>query len=114
MENTLAGATLLEELQGLNGWRKFGDDADQYPTSFLLHKGKEYIRCRSGFYHRDASENMTSVACEWDVQIASVTHSIHDGSRHGIGNGKTWTEDVVFCPKCETRPDSHGLPTRVA
>lgn len=48
--------------------------------------------------------------CDSDILATTVIFSIHDGPFPMSGSGKTFKQHFPYCPKCESRPDIHGIP----
>jgi hypothetical protein len=49
-------------------------------------------------------------ACGSEILAVTVIFSIHDGPFPMSGSGKTIRQNYPYCPKCETKPEIHGLP----
>lgn len=54
----------------------------------------------------------THDACGSVLRAARVLHPIHDGPFPMSGSGNVHVEEVPYCPKCETPPDSRGNPIK--
>jgi hypothetical protein len=48
--------------------------------------------------------------CGTEILAIVVIFSIHDGPFPLSGSGKTIRQNFPYCPKCETRPEIHGMP----
>jgi hypothetical protein len=60
----------------------------------------------------DKGTTFTCIYCNSIIQSVQVSHSIHDGPSPLSGHGEVVYEQVPYCPKCEKKPESNGLPIR--
>lgn len=68
-------------------------------------------------YHKKLSQehayklengDFTCTKCGSEILIAEISHSVHDGPFPLSGSGKVHREQMPYCPKCETKPNSIG------
>jgi len=48
--------------------------------------------------------------CGSDILQVVIVFSIHDGPFALSGSGKTTRQVLPYCPKCEGKPEIHGMP----
>lgn len=47
--------------------------------------------------------------CGTEIEASKTIYSIHDGPFALSGSGKTHTEIVPYCPKCEQKPPATAI-----
>lgn len=79
--------------------------------------GQEFVRCkgRSVAYkivteNEKGEQTYKCASCGGEILTATVAHPIWDGPFPGSGAGECKYEGVLYCPKCEKKPESNGLP----
>ncbi|NIM47498.1 MAG: hypothetical protein GTN40_05085 [Candidatus Aenigmarchaeota archaeon] len=85
----------------------------KFGTVFKLSKEKcikNYPILNQSVWDEEGSQWMHS--CGVLLMSAVVIHSIHDGPFPLSGSGRTWREEVPFCPACQEMPDEQGSPTK--
>lgn len=92
------------------GWRRF------IPEFAEDSKGNKYMRRRgnSAVYKMimegEKKYSCVCTQCGSEVLSAIVRHSIWDGPGPCAGHGNVESENVPYCPKCESEPDRIGCP----
>ncbi len=61
-------------------------------------------------YHIDKNGDYKCNDCKTDILCITVIFPIHDGPFPMSGSGKTTIQNFSYCPKCEEKPEIHGLP----
>jgi hypothetical protein len=59
-------------------------------------------------YRMEENGDCVCTVCGGLIMAAGVCHSIHDGPFPLSGSGRVHHEEIPYCPKCETKPDSCG------
>jgi hypothetical protein len=60
----------------------------------------------------DAEEKEWTHSCGTILLATAVVHPIHDSPIPLTGSGRTYTEIVPYCPKCQSQPSRQGVPLR--
>ncbi|GEM_PF-2433728 len=50
--------------------------------------------------------------CGTTLHGAPIAHPIHDGPFPLSGSGEVWMENVPYCPTCDPKPQSSGIPLK--
>lgn len=58
----------------------------------------------------DNGENWWCNECGSEIRCVEQTRPIHDGPFPLSGSGRVHIEQVPYCPKCETIPETRGVP----
>jgi len=76
--------------------------------------GLEYYRkMGSEIIYKQTHDGFQCMSCDSEIQTAQVAHTIRDNLFLFSGSGKCKYEEVLYCPKCEKKPNYCGLPITV-
>lgn len=90
-------------------WQK--TNLDRIPVKYVKDRENGYVLKGNVIYVQKISGgDFTCFVCGSDILSATVAHSIWDRPGPCSGSGKVKYEEVPYCPKCEKKPNYHGIP----
>lgn len=83
-------------------------------------RGEEFMRRAGGSViykivkeDEKGNQNYVCADCGSEIMGERVAHPIWDGPSRCSGSGQCHYENVPYCPKCEQKPNFHGIPIEV-